>query len=63
MQENLVWTDDDSWIAEAITDNLCIAVTSGSFMANLYPQVNATALVLGALRAEGGYGVHFQNRW
>jgi hypothetical protein len=29
MWENLVWMDDDSWLAEVIADNLCIAVTKG----------------------------------
>jgi hypothetical protein len=53
MWENLVWTGNNSWIAEAIADDTCIAVTDGSYMADLYPQLHSAALVLECTRGRG----------
>jgi hypothetical protein len=37
MWENIHWVGDDNWIAEAIEDDSCIAVTIGLYMKALYP--------------------------
>jgi hypothetical protein len=46
MWENLQWVGKDHWIAEAIEDGTLIAVTDGSYMKDLYPNINSAALVL-----------------
>jgi hypothetical protein len=53
MWGNLAWTDDDSWIAEAIADKSCIAVTNRLYMADLYPQIHSAALVLECTKGRG----------
>jgi hypothetical protein len=53
MWENLTWMVNDSWIAEAIADNSCIAVTDGLYMADLYPQIHSSALVLECTKGRG----------
>ncbi len=53
MWENLSWIGDNSWIAEAIADNLCITVTNGSCMADSYPQTHADALVIECTKGRG----------
>ncbi len=46
MWANLTWMGNDSWIAEVIADDSCIAVTNGLYMADLYPQTHSAALIL-----------------
>jgi hypothetical protein len=53
MWENLTWTGNDSWIAEAITNDSCIAVTDSLFMADLYPQIHTAALVIEYTKGRG----------
>jgi hypothetical protein len=45
MWENLQWVGDDVW-AEAIAKESMIAVTDGSYMKDLYPNIHSAALVL-----------------
>jgi hypothetical protein len=53
MWENLTWTGDDSWLAEAIAKESCIAVTNGLYMADLYPHIHSAALVIECTRDRG----------
>jgi hypothetical protein len=46
MWENLQWVGDDNWIAKAIANESLIAVTDGSYMKDLYPNIHSAALVL-----------------
>jgi hypothetical protein len=39
MWENIQWVRDDNWIAEAIKDGSCIAVTDGLYMKALYRHI------------------------
>jgi hypothetical protein len=39
MWDNLQWVGDDEWIAIAIAEGTCMAVTDGSFMKDLYPHI------------------------
>jgi hypothetical protein len=43
--DNLVLSGDTSWIAEAIADNTCVMVTDGSYMKEVYPNLNSAAFV------------------
>jgi hypothetical protein len=51
--DNLSITGDLDWISSSIVDNSCIAVTDGSYMKDLYPDLNSP-LFWSALKAEGG---------
>jgi hypothetical protein len=42
---NLVITGDTSWIAKSIADNSCMAITNGSHMKEVYPNLNSAAFV------------------
>jgi hypothetical protein len=50
---NLRWVGDDGWIAAAIANNPCIAVTDGLYMKEIYPGIQSAALVL---ECTGGSG-------
>jgi hypothetical protein len=43
--DNLVISGDISWIEAAIADNSCVAVTDGSYMKEVYPNMNSAAFV------------------
>jgi hypothetical protein len=53
MWENFQWVGDDNWIAEAIGDGSCIAVTYGLYMKALYPQIHSAAFVLECSKDRG----------
>jgi hypothetical protein len=53
MWENLQWVGDDNWIAKAIADESLIAVTDGSYMKDLYPNIHSVALVLECSKGRG----------
>ncbi len=53
MWENLQWVGNDHWIAEAIEDGTLIAVTVGSYMKDLYPNIHSAALVLECKKGRG----------
>jgi hypothetical protein len=46
MWEQMRIVGDDDWISAAITNNCFIAVTDGSYMMEMYPQLNSAAFVL-----------------
>ena len=50
---NLQWVGDNDWLAAAIADGTCIAVTDGSYMKNLYPHIQLAAVVLECTRDRG----------
>jgi len=60
MWENLQWVGDDHWIAEAIEDSTLIAITDGSYMKDLYPNIHLAVLFWNAQRAMAGYGAPSQ---
>jgi hypothetical protein len=45
MWENLSICEEMTWLADAIAENRLIAVTDGSYMKEVYPQVNLVAFV------------------
>ncbi len=53
MWENLSWVGEDDWVKDAIRDNLCIAVTDGSYMKHLFPSMHSAALVLECSKGQG----------
>ena len=46
MWENIRWEGDDNWISASIRQGTCIAVTDGSYMRSLYPDIHSAAFVL-----------------
>jgi hypothetical protein len=46
MWNNIRWEGDDNWIAQSIRQGTCIAVTDGSYMRTLYPDIHSAAFVL-----------------
>ena len=46
MWNDLKWEGDDTWLVEAIQKGTCVAVTDGSYMPNLYPEMHSAAFVL-----------------
>ena len=46
MWDNIRWEGDDNWIAESIRQGTCMAVTDGSYMKTLYPDIHSAAFVL-----------------
>jgi hypothetical protein len=63
MWENLQWVGNDHWIAEAIEDSTLIAITDGSYMKDLYPNIHLAVLFWNARRAVAGYCAPFQRPW
>ncbi len=53
MWENIQWVEHDNWIAEAIEDGSCIAVTDGSYMKALHLQIHSAAFVLECSKGRG----------
>ena len=43
--DNLTWVGDDDWLAAAIANGTCIAVTDGSYMKDLYSNIQSAAVV------------------
>jgi hypothetical protein len=52
--DNLRITGDTLWIVEAIADNSLVTITDGSYMKELYPNLNSAALVFECTK---GWGV------
>lgn len=44
---------DDDWLIEAIRDGTCVAVTDGSYIRELYPDLCSCALVLECTKGRG----------
>jgi hypothetical protein len=53
MWDNIQWVGDDNWIAGSIAARSCIAVTEGSYMKALYPNIRSAAFVLECTRGGG----------
>jgi hypothetical protein len=51
--DNLVITGDTSWIAESIADNSCVVVTDGSYMKDVYPNLNSAAFAFECSKGRG----------
>jgi hypothetical protein len=51
--DNLQWVGDGDWLAVAIADGTCIAVTDGLYMKDLYPHIQSAAVVLECTRGRG----------
>ena len=43
----------DAWLREAIEENTLVAVTDGSYMKELYPNMNSCAFILECSRCRG----------
>lgn len=44
---------DDHWLKESITDDSCIAVTDGSYIKEVHPELCATAFIIECLKGRG----------
>jgi hypothetical protein len=53
MWDNIQWLGIDDWIAGSIATNTCIAVTDGSYVKSLYPNVLSATFVLECTRGGG----------
>jgi hypothetical protein len=51
--DNLVIMGDTSWIDESIADNSCVAVTDGSYMKDVYLNLNSAAFIFECLKGRG----------
>ena len=51
--DNLSIMGDPDWIAALIADNSCVAVTDGSYMKELFPDLNSAAFVLECSKGRG----------
>lgn len=51
--DSLRLVGNDDWLAEAIADNSCMAVTDGSFIRELYPNMNSAAFVFECTKGRG----------
>jgi len=53
MWADLRLTGDDKWIAAAIRDKTLVAVTDGSYMNKLYPNINSCTFIMECSRGSG----------
>ncbi len=53
MWDNLTLRGDVSWLVESITDNSLVAVTDGSYMKDMYPQLNSATFVFECTKGRG----------
>jgi hypothetical protein len=51
--DNLVISGDISWIAKSIADNSCMAVTDGSYMKEVYTNLNSAAFIFKCSKGQG----------
>jgi hypothetical protein len=51
--DNLRITGDTLWIAEAIADDSLLTITDGSYMKELYPNLNSAAFVFECTKGRG----------
>jgi hypothetical protein len=52
MWEQLHIVGNDHWIQDSIQAEECIAVTDGSYMKDLYPNLNSAAFIFGMFQGE-----------
>ncbi len=53
MWDNLTIRGDITWLAESIADYSLVAVTDGSYMKEIYPQLNSTAFIFECTKGRG----------
>ncbi len=53
MWEEMCLTGDDGWLAMVIRENTLVAVTNGSYMQELYPNMNSCAFILKCTQGPG----------
>ena len=53
MWESLQMIGEDNWIKEAIADNSCMAVTDGSYIKEIHPELCATAFIIECSKGRG----------
>ncbi len=53
MWKNLQWMGDDDWIATAIAEGTCRAVTDASYMEDLYPHIHSAMVILECTKGRG----------
>jgi hypothetical protein len=53
MWDNIQREGDDNWMADSIREGMCIAVTNGSYMKELYSDVLLAAFVVKCSRGRG----------
>ncbi len=46
-------TGNVSWLADSIAENMCLAVTDGSYIMEVYPLLNSTAFVFECTQGRG----------
>ncbi len=46
MWDNIQWESNDNWMVDSIREGTCIAVTDGSYMKELYPDILLAAFVI-----------------
>jgi hypothetical protein len=51
--DNMVVSGDIEWIAASIADSSCVAVTDGSYMKEVYPNLNSAAFVFKCSKGQG----------
>ncbi len=51
--DDLVVSGDIDWIAYSIADNSCVAVTDGSYMKEVYPNLSSAAFVFKCSKGQG----------
>ena len=51
--ENIQISGDFTWLAEAIVDNSLVAVTDGSYMKEMYPNLNSAAFIFECSKGRG----------
>jgi hypothetical protein len=51
--DNLVVSGDVNWIANSIADNSCVAVMDGSYMKEVYPNLNSAAFIFECSKGRG----------
>jgi hypothetical protein len=51
--DNLQWVGDDDWLALAIAEGPCIAVTDGLYMKDLYLNIHSAVVVLECIQGRG----------
>jgi hypothetical protein len=53
MWDNMKMTGDVTWLQDAIAAETCYAVTDGSYMREVFPDINAVAFVIECNQGRG----------
>lgn len=64
MWEDMRLMGDNGWLKAAIQEDTLVAVTDGSYMCTLYPNMNSCSFILECLQGHGCLmGVFLSKRW